>query len=170
MTIQQETTDLLIQARRSRRSIHRGHAPGDDTHHRQDHRAGRRAEESRGDDRRCPQGLPRVANGPRSPARRARSSPRRRAPRRARISRPPRHHRGRKDPLRRHRRSAGDDRYLRLRHWPLAPARRSHHRLRAARAPHDGDLAPARSRWRHLRLQLSRRRLGVERRSCASLR
>ena len=40
-------------------------------------------------------------------------------------------------------RSAGDDRHLRLRRRPVAAALRPDHRLRAARPPHDGELASA---------------------------
>ena len=61
------------------------------------------------------------------------------------------------------RRGAGDDRHLRLRRRPVAPALRPDHRLGAARPPHDGDLAPAGRRRRHHRLQLPGRGLGVER-------
>ena len=69
------------------------------------------------------------------------------------------------------RRSAGDDRHLRLRRRPVAPALRPHHRLRAARPSHDGDVASAGRRSAIItRLQLSRRGLGVERRARAGLR
>ena len=42
-------------------------------------------------------------------------------------------------------RSAGDDRHLRLRRRPVAPALRPDDRVRAARPPDDGDLASARA-------------------------
>ncbi len=60
-------------------------------------------------------------------------------------------------------RSAGDDRHLRLRRRPVAPALRPDHRHRAPRAPDDGDLAPAGRGRRDLRLQLPGGRLVVER-------
>ena len=60
-------------------------------------------------------------------------------------------------------RGAGDDRHLRLRRRPVAPALRPHHRLRAAGPPDDGEVASARARRRHHRLQLPGRGLGVER-------
>ena len=68
----------------------------------------------------------------------------------------PDHHRGRQDPLRGPGRGPGDDRHLRLRRRPVAPARRPHHALRAAGTPADGDLAPARRRRRHLARSTSR--------------
>ena len=43
------------------------------------------------------------------------------------------------------RRGPGDDRHLRLRRRAVAPARRPHDALGAARAPADGDVAPARA-------------------------
>ena len=58
------------------------------------------------------------------------------------------------------RRGAGDDRHLRLRGRPLAPAVRPHDRVRAARAPHARDLASARAGRRDQRVQLPGR--GVE--------
>ena len=117
-----------------------------------------------------PRGVARMAHRARSPARRTRPPARRRAARRTARPRPPRHHRDRQDPLRRHRRSAGDDRHLHLRRRPLAPARRPHRSLRACETPHDGDLASPRRRRHHLRLQLPRRGLVVERRARAGLR
>ena len=53
-------------------------------------------------------------------------------------------HRSRQDRRRRPRRSAGDDRYLRFRGRPLAPALRPHHRQRTPGASHDGAMASAR--------------------------
>ena len=82
----------------------------------------------------------------------------------------PRHDRGRQDPLRGARRGAGDDRHLRLRRRPVPPARRADDAVRAARAPAHGDLAPARRRRRHLRVQLPGRRLVVEHRGRPGLR
>ena len=76
----------------------------------------------------------------------------------------------RQDPAGRSRRGAGDDRHLRLRGRPVAPALRPDHRLRTAGSPDDGDLAPARPGRGDHRLQLSRRRLGVELRARAGLR
>ena len=60
------------------------------------------------------------------------------------------------------RRGAGDDRHLRLRGRPLAPALRPHHRVGAARPPDDGDMAPARRGRRHHGLQLPGRGLELE--------
>ena len=77
--------------------------------------------------------------------------------------RPAGHARGRQDRLRGPRRGAGDDRHLRLRRRPVAPALRPDHRHRARRPPDDGDLASARRRRRHLGLQLPGRGLVVER-------
>ncbi len=85
-------------------------------------------------------------------------------------SRPPRHPRSGQDRLRGPRRGAGDDRHLRLRRRPLAPALRAHHRHRARRAPDDGDLASARCLRRHLRLQLPGRGVVLERRPRLRLR
>ena len=111
-----------------------------------------------------------VAHGAGAGARRARARARRAAaraqgrPRRAGV------HRGRQDPLRGPRRGAGDDRHLRPRRRPVAPAVRPDDRLRAARPPDDGAVAPARGRRRHQRLQLPGRGLVVERRARAGLR
>ena len=69
-------------------------------------------------------------------------------------------HRGRQDPLRGARRGPGDDRHLRLRGRPVAPALRPDHAVRAPRPPADGDLAPARRRRRDLARSTSRRRCG----------
>ena len=60
------------------------------------------------------------------------------------------------------RRGPGDDRHLRLRGRPLAPALRPHHRHRAAGPPDDGDLASAGRGRRDLGVQLPGRGLGVE--------
>ena len=78
--------------------------------------------------------------------------------------------RGRQDHLRGPRRGPGDDRHLRLRGRPLPPALRPDHALGAARPPADGDLAPARRRRRHQRLQLPGRGLVVEHRDRPGLR
>ena len=115
-------------------------------------------------------GLPRMARRAGAEARRAGPPARRGAARRQGRPRPPRHDRGRQDRLRGPRRSAGDDRHLRLRGRPVAPALRPDHRHRARRAPHDGDLASARRRRRHLGLQLPGRGLVVERGARAGLR
>ena len=58
------------------------------------------------------------------------------------------------------RRSAGDDRHLRLRGRPVAPAVRPDHRLRAPRPPHDREVAPARAGRRDHGLQLPGRGVG----------
>ena len=75
-------------------------------------------------------------------------------------ARPARHARDRQDPVRRPRRSAGDDRHLRLRGRPVAPALRPDHRHRAAGPPHDGDVASARRRAASSRRSTSRSRCG----------
>ncbi len=71
-------------------------------------------------------------------------------------------HRVRQDSRGGSRRSPGDDRHLRLRRRPVAPALRTDHRLGATRAQNAGDLASARPGGRDQRLQLSGRRLVVE--------
>ena len=78
--------------------------------------------------------------------------------------------RGRQDHLRGARRGPGDDRHLRLRRRPLPPALRPHDDLRAPGPPADGDLAPARRRRRHQRVQLPGRRLVLEHRHRPGLR
>ena len=77
---------------------------------------------------------------------------------------------GRQDPGRGRRRSAGNDRHLRLRRGPVAPAVRPDHRLRASRPSHDGDLASAGRGGRDQRLQLPGGRVVLERRAGAGLR
>ncbi len=64
------------------------------------------------------------------------------------------------DSLRGARRGPGDDRHLRLRGRPFAPARRPHDALGATRSPADGDVASARRGRGHLGVQLSRWRCG----------
>ena len=54
------------------------------------------------------------------------------------------HARGRQDRPGEPGRSAGDDRHLRLRGRPVAPALWPHHRQRTPRSPHDGEMASAR--------------------------
>ena len=93
---------------------------------------------------------------------RARAAPRRGAPSREGGARRARHARGREDRAGGARRGAGDDRHLRLRGRPLAPALRPLDRLRASRAPAHGDLASARARRRDQRVQLPGRRLELE--------
>ena len=78
--------------------------------------------------------------------------------------------RGRQDHLRGPRRGPGDGRHLRLRGRPLPPALRPHDAVRAPRPPADGDLAPARRRRRHQRVQLPGRGLVVEHRRRPRLR
>ena len=80
------------------------------------------------------------------------------------------HHRGGQDHLGGARRGAGDDRHLPVRRRSVAAAVRPHHRLRAAGSPADGDVAPARRRRRHHRVQLPGRGVGVEHRGRAGLR
>ena len=117
-----------------------------------------------------PRGLPRLAPCAGAEARRAGAPARRGAAHEQGRARPPRLHRGRQDRLRGARRSPGDDRHLRFRGRPVAPALRPHHRHRAPVAPHDGDLASARRRRRHLGLQLPGRGVVVERRARPGLR
>ena len=69
----------------------------------------------------------------------------------------------RQDPAGGLRRGAGDDRHLRLRGRPVAPALRPDDRLGAPRPRHARDLAPDGRVRRDHRLQLSRRALGLER-------
>ena len=117
--------------------------------------------------RRRHRGLRHVAHhagaGPRQP----RAPPRRAAaraqgrPRRAGVDR------GRQDPLRRPRRGPGDDRHLRLRRRPVAPAARPDDRQRAARPPDDGDVAPDGAVRRDHGVQLPGRGVVVERRAGA---
>ncbi len=111
-----------------------------------------------------PQRLPRMAQRPRTRPRGAGQAPRR-APRRTQ-GRPRHAHqpRGRQDHLGSARRSPGDDRHLRLRGRSLPAAVRPHHAVRAPRSPAHGDLAPARRRGSHQRLQLPGRRLVLEHR------
>ena len=71
--------------------------------------------------------------------------------------------RNRQDRLRGAGRSAGDDRHLRLRDRPVAPALWPDHRLGAARPPDDGNLASARRHGRDQRIQFSGRGVGLER-------
>lgn len=104
-------------------------------------------------------GAGRAGQAVRGAARRAQGAPRR-----------PGHRRGREDPLRGARRSAGDDRHLRLRGRSVPAALRPHDALRASRAPADGDLAPAGRGRRDLRVQLPGGRVGVERRGGPGLR
>ena len=85
-----------------------------------------------------------LAQRPGAAARRARPPARRGAARRQGRARPAGHPGGRQDRLRGPRRGAGDDRHLRLRGRPVAPALRPDHRLRAARPPDDGDTG---TRW-----------------------
>ena len=80
------------------------------------------------------------------------------------------HDRGGEDPVGGPRRGSGDDRHLRLRGRPLAPARGTDDAVRATRPPADGDLAPARRRGRDLGLQLPGRRVVVEHRHRARVR
>ena len=68
------------------------------------------------------------------------------------------------------RRSAGDDRHLRLRRRALAPAPRTHHRVGAAGPPDARNLASVWIVRRHLRVQLSGRGVGMERGAGARVR
>ena len=68
------------------------------------------------------------------------------------------------------RRSPGDDRHLRLRGRPVAPALWPDHRQRAARPPDDGAMASARAGAGDQRLQFPGRGVGVERGAGAGLR
>ncbi|MCY1296305.1 hypothetical protein D9M70_456850 [compost metagenome] len=68
----------------------------------------------------------------------------------------------RQDPAGRAGRGAGDDRYLRLRRGPVAPAARADHRLGAPATRDARDLAPVRPVRRDLGLQLPGGGVGVE--------
>ena len=77
---------------------------------------------------------------------------------------------GGEDHLRGTRRGAGDDRHLPIRGRSVASALRAHDRLRAAGAPADGDLAPARCGRRDHGVQLPGRGVVVEHRRRAGVR
>ena len=109
------------------------------------------------------QRLPDLARGAGAEARRAGARSRQRAARAEGAAGRSRLARDGQDPRRGPRRSAGDDRHLRLRRRPVAAALRPDHRLRAARPPDDGAVASARAGRRHHRVQLSRRGVVVER-------
>ena len=111
-----------------------------------------------------------MADGAGAEARRARPPARRGTARRQGGARAPRVARVRQDLSGRPRRGAGDDRHLRLRRRPVAPALRPDDRLRAPRPRDAGDLAPDGRVRRHHRLQFSRRALGVELGAGAGLR
>ena len=111
-----------------------------------------------------------VAGTSRAQTRRPRARPGHRAPRGERTAGRSRVARDGQDSRGRPRRSAGDDRHLRLCCRLVAPVVRIDAGLRAARAPHDGAVAPTRSRRCHYGIQFSRRRLGVERGHCRSVR
>ena len=101
---------------------------------------------------------------------RTRATARRGIARRQARAWPAGHARGRKNPVRRPRRSAGDDRHLRFRGRSFAPALRPHHRVRTPASSHDGAMASARPRRRHHGFQFSRRGVGVEHRARAGVR
>ena len=102
--------------------------------------------------------------------RRAGAPLRQRAARAQGRARHARHARDRQASAGRPGRSAGDDRHLRLRRRAVAPAARTHHRLRAARPPDARDVASVRRVRRDLGVQLSRRGVGVERGAGARMR
>ncbi len=112
----------------------------------------------------------RVARRAGAASRRARPAARRGAAPREGRARRARHARGREDRAGGSRRGAGDDRHLRLRRRPLAAALRPLDRLGAPGAPAHRDVAPARPRGRHERVQLPRRGVELERRARARLR
>ncbi len=89
-----------------------------------------------------PRGLPGLAHRAAAGARRARPPLRRGAARVQGAARPAGVAGGRQDRQRGPGRGAGDDRHLRLRGRPVAPALRPDDRVGAPRAPHDGDVAP----------------------------
>ena len=80
------------------------------------------------------------------------------------------HARSRQDRPGEPRRSPGDDRHLRLRGRPVAPALRPDHRQRAAGPPDDGAMASARAGAGDQRVQFPGRGMGVERRAGAGVR
>ena len=145
---------------------HRARAAGEHPDHRRRAVHGARGRSGRRGGRRCRSGtgVYGLAHHPGPGARRP-GGPARRAAHRAQGR--PRHagdDRGGQDHLRGTRRGAGDDRHLRVRGRSVAAAVRQDHRLRAPRSPPDGNLAPARCRRRHHRVQLPGRGVGVEHR------
>src|SRR3546814_20158050 len=78
--------------------------------------------------------------------------------------------RSRQGVVRRAWRGPGNGRHLRFCGGPLAPALRTLHSLRTQQSPARRTMAPDRSRWRHLGLQLSRRGLVLELRARIRLR
>ena len=163
-SLKDETLCPAVAPRREHEQARGRLARRDDADHRRDARPARRdlGRRRHRAHRRRPRRLPRVAQGARAAPRRAGPPVRRGAARGQGRPRAPGHARGRQDPLRRRRRSAGDDRHLRLRGRPVAPALRPDDRHRAGRPPHDGELASARRRRRDLGVQLPGRGLGVE--------
>ena len=99
-------------------------------------------ERVRGRERR---GLRRVARLAGAAARRAGARARRPPARAQGAARRAGHARGRQDPQRGPGRGAGDDRHVRLRGRPVAPALRADHRLGARAPPHARAVAPARA-------------------------
>ena len=72
--------------------------------------------------------------------------------------------------VRRPGRSAGNDRHLRFRRWPVAPALRPDDRFRASGSPHDGNVASAGCGRRDFGVQLPGRGVVVEYGAGAGLR
>lgn len=151
--------------RRRRLGLCRCRPDGGLADHRRDRRDAARdvAGRGRGRDRPGPVRLSRLAQGAGAAPRRVRPSARRGAARRQGRSRPAGDARSRQGDLRGPRRGPGDDRHLRLRRRPVAPALRPDHRHGASEPSHDGDLAPDWRRGRDLGLQFPGRGLVLER-------
>ena len=95
--------------------------------------------------------------------RRTRPPARRGIARRQGRARPTGDDRGRQGRVRRARRSSGDDRHLRLRRWPVAPALRPDNPIRAPRSQAYRSVAVGRRRRRDFGVQFPGRSLVVER-------
>ena len=124
--------------------------------HRTRRRRHRRRRSARGS-----RGLRGLARRARAAARRARAAARRGAAAREGRARRARHARDRQDRAGGPRRGAGDDRHLRLRGRPVAPALRPHDRIGAAGPPDARDVASARPGRRRSPPSTSRSRCGA---------
>ena len=130
----------------------------------------RRGDRRRGEsgDRPRPRRLPQMAQRPGAAPRRTRPPARRGTARRQGRARPAGDDRGRQGRVGGARRSAGDDRHLRLRRRPVAPALRPDDPVRAPRPQADRGMAAGRRRRRHFGVQLPGRGVVVERGAGAS--
>ncbi len=132
--------------------------------------SGRRRQGDRRNAERGNRGVPRLAPRPGTAARRTGAAARRGTARREGRSGHAGDDRGGQDSVRERRRSAGDDRHLRLCRRAVAPAVRADDRHRTAGAPDDGDMASARRRRGDFGVQFSGRGVGVERGAGAGVR